>query len=289
MIFSAPAKVNLTLLITGKDKNDGYHYIRSVFDPVSLYDYIDIIPRSTPGITVNDAFGRLKIRPEKNLVFRAASMLQKASGARKGADITLYKYIPDGAGLGGGSSDAAAVLKGLNRLWGLKYSVKKLKKMAFQLGSDVPFFISCRRSMITGKGEKIRPINSKTGYWYVIITKKGIKISTPDAYKWFDLDNKLTLSQKSCIHNTRLMREPKNPLLHFQVFNDFEAPIFRRKKALKKVKETLLKCGNAAGAGMSGSGSSVFAVFGKRKDALACHRKSMKAFKGSFTCLAHSI
>jgi 4-diphosphocytidyl-2-C-methyl-D-erythritol kinase len=211
------------------------------------------------------------------------------SGTRLGADITLYKYIPDGAGLGGGSSDAAAVIKGLNKLWSLKYSVNKLKKLAFKLGSDVPFFISCRPSMISGKGEKIKTIERKSACWYVIVVKNGIKVSTPDAYKWYDIDNKLTLSQKSNILAPRLVGESKTQTPIIYLYNDFEAPVFRRKKALQKVKETLLKCGNAAGVCMSGSGASIFALFGKKKDAIACYKRSNRIFGGSFICLAHSI
>jgi 4-diphosphocytidyl-2-C-methyl-D-erythritol kinase len=289
MIFSAPAKVNLTLQITGKDKKDGYHFLSSVFDPISLYDYIDIIPRITPEITVKDSFGRLKIKPEKNLVYRAAAILKNASGTGKGADITLYKYIPDGAGLGGGSSDAAAVLKGLNRLWGLKYSINKLKKIAFKIGSYVPFFISGQPSLISGKGDIVKPVKRKSVYWYVIIIKKGIKVSTADAYNWYDIDNKLTLSQKSNILAPRLVGESKIQTPIIYLYNDFEAPVFRRKKALQKVKETLLKCGNAAGVCMSGSGSSIYALFRKKKDALACYKRSNRIFRGSFICLAHSI
>jgi 4-diphosphocytidyl-2-C-methyl-D-erythritol kinase len=289
MIFLASAKINLNLQITGKDKKDGYHFLKSVFDPVSLYDLIDIETFNTPKIRVKDALGRLGLKQEKNLVYKAAVLLQKESKICLGADITLYKHIPDGAGLGGGSSDAAAVLKGLNRLWRINYPAKKLKKLAFKLGSDVPFFIDGKPSLISGKGNIIKRIMRKQLYWYVIVVKKGVKVNTREAYKWYDIDNKLTLSQNSNILSLRLMREPKNPLLHLSVFNDFEESVFRRKKVLKKVKETLLKCRNAAAAGMSGSGASVFALFTKKKDAHACYLKSRKSFRGSFICLAHSI
>lgn len=289
MTFLAPAKINLSLKITGKDKNDGYHFIKSVFDPVSIYDFIDINVLDSRGIRVKDAFGRLKIKQKKNLVYKAAVLLQKDSKTRQGADITLYKHIPDGAGLGGGSSDAAAVLKGLNKLWSLKYSVNRLKKLAFKLGSDVPFFIQAKPSMISGKGEIIRPFNRKRIFWYVIVVKKGIKVSTPDAYKWYDSDLKLTLSQNSNIIMSGLMRDQKIPLLHFSLFNDFEAPVYRREKDLKKVKDTLIKYGKPAGASLSGSGSSVFALFGKEENAHACYRKMKSIYKGSFVCIAHSI
>lgn len=289
MIVIAPAKINLYLKITGKDKKDGYHFIYSIFDPVSLYDKLEIKPRNTSGITVKDALGRLKIKQEKNLVYKAALLLQKTSGTGLGADITLYKRIPDGAGLGGGSSDAAATLRGLNTVWKTGYTVKKLEKLAFKLGSDVPFFIRAKPSAISGKGNIIRPFSIKNALWYVIVVKKGIKVNTRQAYNWLDLDNKLTLGQNTDILSSRLMREPKTPLLHFPVFNDFETPVFKRRKVLEKVKAILLKCRNAETAGMSGSGSSIFALFAKRKDALSCYKKAKKSFRGSFVCVAHSV
>lgn len=289
MIFLAPAKINLTLQITGRDPKDGYHFIESVFDPVSLYDILDIEPSQGGGISVKDVLSRLKIKQENNLVYRAAKLLQKASGTRQGACITLYKHIPYGAGLGGGSSDAAAVLKGLNRLWGLKFSKNKLKKLAFILGSDVPFFIDPRPANVHGKGNIIKPFKRPAVLWYVIVVKKGVKVSTPDAYNWYDIDNKLTLSQNPDILVPRLMREPKIPLSAISLYNDFEAPVYKRLKILRKVRDTLLKCGNAAGACMSGSGAAVFALFMKKKNAQACFRKMKKVFKGSFICLAHSL
>jgi 4-diphosphocytidyl-2-C-methyl-D-erythritol kinase len=289
MIFLAPAKINLSLRITGKDKKDGYHFISSVFDPVSLYDILDIKPLADPVIRVTDPLGKLKIRPEKNLAHKAAVLLQRTSKTRLGADIRLYKRIPDGAGLGGGSSDAAAVLKALNRLWKLDYGEGRLKKLAFKLGSDVPFFIGAKRGLITGKGEKIRPFPKGRVFWYVIIVKKGVKVPTRDAYEWYDSDFKLTLGIKKYILGSKLVRGMQNPSSALHLHNDFEGPVFKRRKALKKVRETLLKCRNAAGACMSGSGSSVFALFTKKKDAQACYKKSMKAFKGSFICIAHSI
>lgn len=289
MIFLAPAKVNLTLQITGRDPRDGYHYIRSVFDPISLYDVLDIEPDTTGRVTVKDALGRLKVSPEKNLAYRAAMLLKQASGTHFGAHLTLYKHIPDGAGLGGGSSDAAAVLKGLNKLWGLKYPIKKLEKLAFKLGSDVPFFLKAGPALVCGKGEKIRPIKREKKLWYVIVVKKGVKVPTPSAYKWYDSDYGLTLSQNADILIARLMREPKIPSSAVSLYNDFERPVFRRKRVLGEVKKGLLRCGNAAGACMSGSGAAVFALFAEKEDACACCKRTTKFFKGSFVCLAHSI
>ncbi|HRU39770.1 MAG TPA: 4-(cytidine 5'-diphospho)-2-C-methyl-D-erythritol kinase [Candidatus Goldiibacteriota bacterium] len=289
MIILAHAKVNLTLYITGRDKKDGYHYIESVFDPVSLCDVLEIKPLKSREIRLVQSGNSLDIAPEKNLVYRAAVMLQKASKTKKGAFIILHKRIPDGAGLGGGSSDAAAVLRGLNRLWGLKWDVNKLKKLAFKLGSDVPFFIESRPAIVSGKGEKIRPFRRPAEMWYVIAVKKGVKIPTPEAYNWYDKDLKLTSGQNRDIIVSRLMRESINSRLTGFLHNDFEAPVFKRRKKLAKLKAYLQKCGNTRNAQMSGSGSAVFAVFNNQDQALSCYKKAKKGLRGSFICLAHSI
>ena len=195
MIFLAPAKINLSLHITGRDKKDGYHFITSIFDPVSLYDLLDIEVLEKPVLILKDALGRLKIKPEKNLAYRAAQLLQRHARVKQGAKITLYKHIPDGAGLGGGSSDAAAVLKALNTLWGLNFGLNRLKKLAIKLGSDVPFFLYSGPCFVSGKGEKIKPVKRNKAFWYLIVVKNGVKVATPDAYGWFDRDLRLTLSK----------------------------------------------------------------------------------------------
>jgi 4-diphosphocytidyl-2-C-methyl-D-erythritol kinase len=279
----------LTLLITGRDKKDGYHYIRSMFDPVSLYDLLDIEALPEPAIILEDALGRLKIRPEKNLAYRAAALLQRHARVKYGAKITLYKHIPDGAGLGGGSSDAAAVLKALNTLWGLDLGLNKLKKLAVKLGSDVPFFLYSKPSFVTGKGEAVRPVKRRKILWYLIVVKKGVKVATRDAYKWYDRDLRLTLSK----NYTKLLPKAVPAQMPragaIKPVNDFETPVFKRVKKLKEVKEILLRCKKSQGVSLSGSGAAVFSLFETKDRAIGCFRATRKFFKGSFMRLAHSI
>ena len=256
---------------------------------MSLYDLLDIEATDEPSIIFKDAYGRLKIKPGLNLACKAAVLLKQYARVRRGARIILYKHIPDGAGLGGGSSDAASVLKALNTLWGLDLGLNTLKKLAFKLGSDVPFFLYSKPAIVTGKGDIIKPLKRKRIFWYVVVVKNGVKVSTPDAYKWFDRDFRLTLSKN---YTKLLSWEVCGQLQQagaINTVNDLEMPVFCRVKGLAKVKEILLKCDRAQAVSMSGSGAAVFALFGSKNGAKECLRATRKFFKRSFICLAHSI
>ena len=153
--IETPAKVNLTLEVLGK-RNDGYHEIASVMQAINLCDRLTFsiaddlsLITDTPGLDTKD-----------NLVYRAASLLNDKTGVSAGAEIHLCKGIPVAAGLGGGSSDAAATLLGLNRLWGLHLARDELEELAAQLGSDVPFFLAGGAALAEGRGERITPLPS---------------------------------------------------------------------------------------------------------------------------------
>ena len=150
----APAKLNLCLHVIGR-RADGRHLLESVFVLVDLADSVDLILR--PDGRINRS-GDLCCEAEKDLCVRAARLLQEESGCTKGVDITVRKRIPAGAGLGGGSSDAATVLIGLNRLWRLGLSRVELARLGVRLGADVPFFIHGRNAFVEGIGERISPI-----------------------------------------------------------------------------------------------------------------------------------
>ena len=150
------AKLNLTLEILGK-RRDGYHNLASVMQTVDLFDTITF--SESPGssevtVTCDDD----RITPEINLATRAASVIRKRSGVAEGAQINIEKRIPVAAGLGGGSADAAATLRGLNRLWGLQFSLDELTGMAAEIGSDVPFLVRGGTALVQGRGEDVTPI-----------------------------------------------------------------------------------------------------------------------------------
>lgn len=154
----APAKLNLFLHLVGQ-RADGYHLIRSVFVPIEWADALTLSARQDGQIALRIADGDAPTaNPQQDLVFRAAAALQAAAGVRLGVDIELTKRVPTGAGLGGGSSDAATTLIGLNRLWGLGLTRRELAPLALSLGADVPFFLGSGPAFVQGVGEHLTPL-----------------------------------------------------------------------------------------------------------------------------------
>src|SRR3989339_441994 len=184
--LKANAKINLFLDILNKRK-DGYHNLKTVFQEVSLSDEI-YIEQIEIGIKIvcNDPNIPTDSR---NLVYKAADLIKKYSKIDKGIQIKITKGIPVGAGLGGGSSDAASVLKGLNKMWQLKLSKKVLINIAKKIGADVPFFIEGGRCSATGIGDILKPVSVKKKEWYVIV-KPCFEISTKYVYSQLTKINK---------------------------------------------------------------------------------------------------
>lgn len=151
----APAKLNLFLHVVGK-RADGYHLLQSIFVPIDWQDTLHLERRDDGALQRHDLSTAL---PADDLCLRAARLLQAASGCTLGADISIDKQIPSGAGMGGGSSDAATVLIGLNRLWGLDWTAAQLMPLALQLGADVPFFLGTGPAWVEGIGEQLTPID----------------------------------------------------------------------------------------------------------------------------------
>lgn len=279
MTFLAPAKINLFLKIIGKDEKDGYHFINSLFDPVTLYDRLDFKIVNKNGIFISDKLKKLKIKKEKNLIYKAAKLIYELKNIKKGIKINFYKNIPDGSGLGGGSSDAAITLIALNKIFNLNLTKKKLVELAKNLGSDVPFFIYGKRAYVTGKGDCIKPVSNKKKYWYVIVVPK-LKISTKDAYNWYDkqMKNILTNNENFNIINNNVL-----------IYNDFEKIMLKKFNVLKEIKDKLLNYSNNGKVSLSGSGSSIFALFETKKEAISCFKTARKKLKNCFVYFASSI
>ena len=161
----AYAKINLGLEVIRR-RDDGFHELVTVLQTVSLYDEIAV----APGEALTLRCDRKGMSGERNLVWRAAALLQKESGGQQGAVIDLMKTIPIAAGLGGGSSDAAAALRSLNDLWALGLSTTWLAELASQLGSDVPFFLRGGTALATGRGELLEPLPTPEGQWLVLVS-----------------------------------------------------------------------------------------------------------------------
>jgi len=253
----SPAKVNVFLKITGQ-RIDGYHELLTVFVPVSLYDKL-IISKSEKGLEVYYR-GREIPNNQNNLVSRAAISFFEKTGIKKGIKITLIKNIPISSGLGGGSSNAATTLKGLNQLWPNALSKEDLEKLALSLGADVPFFLLQKPAMARGIGEILQPIENFPSLWYVIVSP-NLMISTAWTYERFKLNltnnrnqNKMSSFKKNIFNIPELL------------FNDLERVTLVKYPFLSSIKESLLQVG-ALGALMTGSGPSIFGLFDSAKKA----------------------
>jgi 4-diphosphocytidyl-2-C-methyl-D-erythritol kinase len=261
IILKCPAKVNWFLNIVGKRK-DGYHDIVSLMQCVSLCDEIVLEHSNTIDIRCN-----LNIPVQDNLVYQAANLLQKYSSYRKGAKIFLNKNIPVGAGLGGGSSDAAYALLGLNKLWGLGLRNTELSRMGSLLGSDIPFFFKGPAALVEGKGEQVKPMNIRSRF-ALLLVKPPVSVSTTWAYSLHDRldDRKLTKKAVDIKLFCQVLDRQDYECLSNICFNDFEGVVSREYPAVNEIKKELLRIG-AKAAAMSGSGPSVFGVFRKNEDA----------------------
>ena len=256
LIRKAPAKINLFLHVLRK-RPDGYHDIQTLFERISLFDEIRL-KQAPSGIQVRSD-SRTLGDPKDNLVYRAAVLLKDLYGVRAGVHITLKKNIPIAAGLGGGSSDAASTLLGLNRLWRLGLSQKTLLTIGARIGSDVPFFIlQTSFALGTGRGEVLRTLPIKTKLWHCIV-RPDFEISTREAYQALPV-SLLTLPSpdvKMLVRSLKL-KDPKGLSQHLT--NSLELALNKRLTRIIKVKKKLASAG-ALGCLLSGSGSCVFGIF----------------------------
>jgi 4-diphosphocytidyl-2-C-methyl-D-erythritol kinase len=256
--IDSPCKVNLHLRIVGR-RPDGFHEIETLFHRVSLQDTVHVQRTQEPGIHVTVSDPAIPEGPG-NLVWRAAELFLKHHPQSGGVSLHIDKRIPAGAGLGGGSSNAAATLTGLQQLYGLKLPHGHLRTLGASLGADVAFFLADTRSAwATGIGEQLTPLADFPLLWFLIVYP-GIHISTQWAYHTFSQDIILTNSRKN-LKVSNSFRDLSD--VCGVMYNDFEQVIFPRHSRIEMVKENLLSAG-AVVALLSGSGSSVFGVFSDR-------------------------
>lgn len=301
LTIDAPAKINWFLNVICR-RDDGFHEIRSVVQKITLYDKLTFSSSKELAI-VTDA----DIPYEDNLVYKAALLLKKRYDIEAGALINLEKKIPVGAGLGGGSSDAAAALVGLNQLWSLGLSLKELSASAQELGSDIPLFLYDSICYLQGRGEKVTSYRAVSPVCLLIV-KPDFSVSTAWAYKNYqpfcrDLsvsddpaqligacscrDSKLTKKadkDDNIRHFIRKISKAEVSDISGYIFNDLETVTVQRYPLIAEIKERLLTHG-ASAALMSGSGSAVFGVF----DSLAKAEKVSQSFTGFWTAAVKTI
>lgn len=247
MIKFANAKINIGLFVTGK-RADGYHNIESVFYPIKMYDVIEVLPTDhfsfhLDGVKI-DAQG-------KNLCEKAYDLL-KADFDLEPVSIHLLKNIPIGAGLGGGSSDAAFVLKMINELQNLGLDKLQLQAYAKQLGADCPFFIANEPVFATGIGTDFQQLDLDLSAYTIVVLDPGVFISTAEAYSY-------VTSQTPKLDLLRSIQLPIQEWKYY-IINDFELGLFEKYPSIGKLKNRLYEEG-ALYAAMTGSGSAVYGIF----------------------------
>ncbi len=257
-LHRAYAKMNLGLRILGK-RPDAYHSIETVFHRIDLFDQITF--SSSPSIIVESNSSEAP-GGEENICYKAATLLQKFLGTGEGVHISITKNIPVGAGLGGGSSDAATTLRELPRFWKKSVQEETLQEMALQLGSDVPFFLGRSSALGRGRGEVLEYFDLEIPYW-IVLCYPNIHVSTARAYSRISPAHP---SHQNNLRQTLELNIQQPDVLTKELKNDFEEIVFEEYPEVGSVKKTILESG-AIFASMSGSGSSVYGFFQEEKSA----------------------
>jgi 4-diphosphocytidyl-2-C-methyl-D-erythritol kinase len=252
MILFPNAKINLGLNITEK-RSDGYHNLETVFYPIPLEDVLEVVPAKNPKVDCQLTCSGIPVEgdPEKNLVVKAYRLLQKKYELPP-IEIYLRKQIPSGAGMGGGSSDAAFMLKLLNDRFHLQMTTVEMETYASTLGADCAFFVRNEPVFAEGIGNIFSPIHLSLKGYTLVVVKPDIFVSTKEAFA-------LVIPRKPKISIQELIQAPVSEWKE-TLKNDFEESVFRQFPAIEEIKQQLYEAG-AVYASMSGSGSSVYGLF----------------------------
>jgi 4-diphosphocytidyl-2-C-methyl-D-erythritol kinase len=256
LVFKTPAKINLGLFILGK-RPDGYHDLETLFQMVSLYDTVEL--ESLEGKIELVCDDPRVPTDESNLMIRAARLLQEAVPEKTGLGcrMVLTKKIPMGAGLGGGSGNAAGVLRGLNRLWDLNLKSAELLEIAARLGSDIPFFLCAPSALGQGRGERLTSLQSPKKF-HVILVFPRVSMATAEVYQALKFD--LTKNSKNINILREFFSQSNISGLGAHLHNDLEPIVIQRLPVIASIKQKLDSL-NADGTLLSGSGSAVFGIF----------------------------
>ncbi len=286
--IKAPAKINLTLDVTGR-RNDGYHNLEMVMQTISVYDELEIsiLPENPEKPIIFNMDKELpdKIPPEKNLVYKAASVMKEKYNIKNSFNIFLKKNIPAAAGLAGGSTDCAATLTAINRLCQLGLTDEELCQTGVSLGADVPYCIKKGTMLSQGIGDILSPLPVLGQIWIVLINP-GISVSTAYVYKQLELD------KFPCHPGTDKMIKAiqDNNIQHIAscLFNVMETVTIKEYPVLDEIKKYLSDNG-AEGALMSGSGPTIFGIFENEDKAKAAYHKAKKVYSNFNIILCHTV
>lgn len=253
MITFPNAKINLGLNIVEK-RPDGYHNLETIFYPINLQDALEVTRRENNDkeYTLHISGSPLDGEPEDNLVVKAYKLLKKDYPGLLPVDIHMYKHIPAGAGLGGGSSDAACMIKLLNDKFSLGLSTERMEEYAVKLGADCAFFIRNKPVFATGIGNLFEPVELSLKGYHIILIKPDIFVSTRDAFAEIK-------PVRPAVSLKEIVKQPMETWKH-SMKNDFEDSVFKKFPEIAAIKDELYDLG-AVYAAMSGSGSSVYGIF----------------------------
>ncbi|UFJ40533.1 4-(cytidine 5'-diphospho)-2-C-methyl-D-erythritol kinase [Brevibacillus humidisoli] len=254
----APAKINLTLDVLSK-RADGYHEVEMVMTTVDLADRVDLTLLESDEIHLDCSASFVPV-DERNHAYKAAKLLQERYGVQKGVRMYIDKQIPVAAGLGGGSSDAAAALRGLNMLWGLDLSLDELASIGAEIGSDVPFCVYGGTAFAQGRGEIVTPLGTPAPCW-VVLAKPSIGVSTADVYGNLRVDKIGEHPQTEVM--LQAIEAQDFWLMCHSLCNVLEEVTLSRYAQVRQIKELMVESG-ADGVLMSGSGPTVFALVQKQ-------------------------
>jgi 4-diphosphocytidyl-2-C-methyl-D-erythritol kinase len=270
MISFPNCKINLGLSVTEK-RNDGFHNIETVFYPVMLTDILELLKTDKNTIDIEIRGSGVDGKKEDNLCIKAYNKLKEHYDIEP-VKFILYKTIPSGAGLGGGSSDAAYALKMINDFFSLKISNTKLESFASELGSDCSFFIKNQQVFAYGKGDQFKNIKTNLKGLEIVIIKPETSVNTAFAYKLIKPEKKV----KSIIE---IVENSDISLWKNSLINDFEAPVFLKYPEIRSIKDKLYEKG-AVYSSMSGSGSAVYGISEKFDDIRKEHFPGCFYWKG---------
>ncbi|NPE21238.1 4-(cytidine 5'-diphospho)-2-C-methyl-D-erythritol kinase [Fusibacter sp. A1] len=271
MTLRAYAKINLSLDVIGK-REDGYHLLEMVMQEIGIFDLVTITKRKDGRIQITSSVSYIPVN-EENIAYKACQLMKEKFNLEGGYDIHIEKRIPVAAGLAGGSSNAAAVLKGIRSLEDLEVSDEELMELSLAIGSDIPFCIQGGTALAQGIGEKLTPIEVKNDYW-VLLVKPSLSVSTIHVYKTLKWDT--VVNHPSTEELIKTLREDNVYKLSEHMGNVLETVTAVEHREIDQIKSQMMNYG-AIIAQMSGSGPSVFGLF-RRTDQAKKALKNMQRF-----------
>ena len=277
------AKINLSIDVLGK-REDGYHLVEMIMQTIDLFDKIKIFSLKEDTIIIESNSLDIPL-DSTNIVYKAADLIKKQYNIKEGVKIIIEKNIPIAAGMAGGSSNAAAVLVGLNQLWQLELSENKLKELGLKLGADVPFCIGGQTALAENIGEKLTKIDGLSENIFILVCKPELFVSTKEIYE--EIDSKIIEKRPNNKLLIQLLKENKIQQIADNMYNVLEEVTRERYPVIEEIEKIMME-NDALGSMMSGSGPTVFGLYINREDAENCKNKLLKKFSQVYIVKSHN-